>query len=156
MIKKRVYPLLETVSTKQSLPQTMTVVGIVGGGIGGLTLALALQNLGIKSILFEKDYCFDARSQGYGLTLQQGGRALKVLGILPEIRSASCSSTSHFIFNQRGECVVFWGNLEGAKHAVWNANRNLHIGRQNLRRVLLDAIDTNWCTIHWVIGNSLS
>ena len=127
-------------------------VGILGGGIAGLSLALSLQKLGIKSIIFERDSSLEARSQGYGLTLQQGGRALKFLGILDSIRNASVSSSSHFIFNNLGECIVFWGVSEAMieKHAVWNANRNLHIGRQNLRRVLCCAIDPEWTTIHWV------
>jgi hypothetical protein len=39
-------------------------VGIVGGGIGGFALAVALQSRGIKSIVFEKDSSFEERQQG--------------------------------------------------------------------------------------------
>ncbi|KAJ3302898.1 hypothetical protein HDV03_004470 [Kappamyces sp. JEL0829] len=129
----------------------MSRICIVGGGIAGLALAVSLQKHGIYSVLFEKDVDFACRHQGYGLTLQQGGRALKQLGILDAIRAASVSSSSHFIFNQHGQCIVFWGVQEGKeeKHAVWNGNRNLHIARQNLRKVLLDAIDPRYCEIKW-------
>lgn len=46
-------------------------VVVVGGGIGGFALALALQQRGIHVRVFEKDECFNQRSQGYGLTMQQ-------------------------------------------------------------------------------------
>lgn len=36
-------------------------VAIVGGGISGFALSLALQKVGIRSIIFEKDASFEAR-----------------------------------------------------------------------------------------------
>ena len=126
-------------------------IGIVGGGIAGLALAIALQQLGIKSIIFEKDLNFQTRNQGYGLTLQQGGKALKSLQLLDAIRKLSCSSLSHFIFDGDGRIVVYWGvgRTLSEKNVVWNANRNLHISRQALRQVLLDRIDERFVEIRW-------
>lgn len=49
-------------------------IGIIGGGIGGTALALACQRLSegaLVATIFERDSSFDARSQGYGLTMQQ-------------------------------------------------------------------------------------
>ena len=43
-------------------------VAIVGGGIGGAALALALQQRGVAVRVFERDRCFAERAQGYGLT----------------------------------------------------------------------------------------
>jgi hypothetical protein len=37
------------------------VVGVVGAGVGGAALALALQQRGLRVLLFEKDTSFDAR-----------------------------------------------------------------------------------------------
>ena len=34
-------------------------------------LALALQQRGMRAVIYEKDANFDSRSQGYGLTIQQ-------------------------------------------------------------------------------------
>jgi hypothetical protein len=57
-------------------------VAIVGAGIGGAALALALQQRGVKVQLYERDASFAARKQGYGLTMQKysGGTALSHLG----------------------------------------------------------------------------
>ena len=47
-------------------------MAIVGGGIGGLALALALSRKSIACTVFETDPDFATRRQGYGFTLQQG------------------------------------------------------------------------------------
>jgi 2-polyprenyl-6-methoxyphenol hydroxylase-like FAD-dependent oxidoreductase len=130
-----------------------TDIAIVGGGIAGLSLALFLQQNQIHSTIFEKDASFNTRSQGYGLTLQQGGRALKKINnLLESLRQSSKSSNSHFIFNSKGELVVFWGIAVeeiDESNIVWNGKRNLHISRQSLRRCLLDLINPKYCTIKW-------
>ena len=82
-----------------------TRVGIVGGGIGGLAAALALARRGFQVRVFEKDERFLSRKQGYGLTLQQGGLALRCLGVSDAIAQASSWSQSHFVFDSQGEVV---------------------------------------------------
>ena len=43
-------------------------VAVIGGGIGGFALALALQKRGMTSVrVFERDQSFDERRQGYGV-----------------------------------------------------------------------------------------
>jgi 2-polyprenyl-6-methoxyphenol hydroxylase-like FAD-dependent oxidoreductase len=127
------------------------LVAISGGGIGGLALALALQRRGIRSIVFEQDPRFDARSQGYGLTMQQGGRALKELGILDSIRQRSQSSTSHFIFDSAGLPVVWWGAPRSLtqSESEWDAHRNCHIARQALRGALYEQLNPEFVTFKW-------
>ena len=63
-------------------------VAVVGGGLGGAALALALQHRGISVRVFEADDSFDTRAQGYALTMQQGANALKLLGLPNEGGSA--------------------------------------------------------------------
>jgi salicylate hydroxylase len=63
-----------------SSPQPLHVA-IVGGGIGGLALAVALQHRHISFHVYEKDQYFAQRRQGYGLTLQQARSALLALGV---------------------------------------------------------------------------
>ncbi len=55
-------------------------VAIIGGGIGGVALAVACLHRGIPFTLYERDRDFAARSQGYGLTLQQACKAIEGLG----------------------------------------------------------------------------
>lgn len=52
-------------------------VAIIGAGIGGVALAVACLHRGIPYTLYERDTSFDARSQGYGLTLQQASKAIE-------------------------------------------------------------------------------
>ena len=61
-------------------PLPPALVVIVGGGIGGCALALALQHRGMSVAVYERDATFGTRAQGYGLTMQQGARTLKQLG----------------------------------------------------------------------------
>ncbi len=49
-------------------------IAIIGGGIGGVALAVACLHRKIPFTLYERDHNFDARSQGYGLTLQQASK----------------------------------------------------------------------------------
>jgi len=49
--------------------------------------------------------CTHTHKQGYGLTLQEGGAALKCLGVDEEVAAASTWSQSHFIFDERGDIV---------------------------------------------------
>lgn len=56
-------------------------IAIIGGGIGGVALAVACFHRGIPFTLYERDIGFDSRSQGYGLTLQQANKAMEGFGI---------------------------------------------------------------------------
>ena len=56
-------------------------VAIAGGGVGGVALALALQHRSIKCVVYERDADASTRKAGYGLPMQQGGRALEHCGV---------------------------------------------------------------------------
>ena len=47
------------------------LVAVAGCGMSGIAVALALQQRGMRVVIYEKDLHFDSRSQGYGLTIQQ-------------------------------------------------------------------------------------
>jgi 2-polyprenyl-6-methoxyphenol hydroxylase-like FAD-dependent oxidoreductase len=58
-------------------------IAVVGAGISGLALSIALKQEGFKNVqIFEKDVAFESRRQGYGLTILQGKSALRQLGVL--------------------------------------------------------------------------
>ena len=47
-------------------------INVIGGGISGLAIAIALQIKGFQHVkIFEKGPTFDKRRQGYGLTIFQ-------------------------------------------------------------------------------------
>lgn len=103
-------------------------VAIIGGGIGGLALATALQHRNICCQVYEKeDLYFTQRSQGYGLTLQQARKALLALGIRDDYRRGcdihhsttigmssflndhAVTSTKHVVHTADGRVIGEWG-----------------------------------------------
>lgn len=129
-------------STIQVLPDTENFphIAIIGGGIGGTALAIACLHRRIPFTLYERDSCFDARSQGYGLTLQQASKAIEGLGIfsLPE----GVISTRHVVHTTDGEVIGEWGirNLKKSEVKASPNRTNIHIARQSLRLALLDQL----------------
>lgn len=59
-------------------------IAIIGGGPGGLTLALILQRHGINSVIYERGFSESIRDQGGSLDLHEdsGQKALKEAGLL--------------------------------------------------------------------------
>lgn len=117
-------------------------LAIIGGGIGGTALAVACLHRGIPFTLFERDKNFDARSQGYGLTLQQANKAMKGFGILGF--EEGIVSQRHLVHSTKGEVLGEWGNKK------WNRSEaktsavksNIHVTRQNLRMRLLQQLSS--------------
>ncbi|REG86626.1 FAD-dependent oxidoreductase [Marinomonas pollencensis] len=116
-------------------------VAIVGGGIGGMALAVACLHRGIPFTLYERDEEFSARSQGYGLTLQQASKAIEGFGLFQ--LQDGVVSTRHLVHTPEGKVVGEWGMrkwLASEALATKNATpkrTNVHIARQALRLALL-------------------
>lgn len=136
-------------SEKHPLPnENLPKVAIVGGGIAGVALGLACLHRGIPFKLYERDKSFDARSQGYGLTLQQARKALEGFGI--GTLAQSLVSTRHVVHNPKGEILGEWGtrNWKPSDYEILNSNSqnqvslktNIHIARQSLRLALIDQL----------------
>lgn len=125
-------------------------VAIVGGGLGGLALALALQQRGIGCVVLEKDSHAEQRAQGYGLTLQQGAKAARALGILDACRAAGVVSGSegaaeaaivHKSFRSDGVPLgVHGGGVPRGGVGRAAHQQNLILPRQALRRILLERL----------------
>lgn len=117
-------------------------VAIIGGGIGGVALAVACLHRGIPFILYERDSNFNARSQGYGLTLQQASKAIEGFGIL-SLKDAVIS-TKHVVHTTDGKVIGEWGLRKWLQPgAEIPAKRsNMHIARQSLRLALLEQLGT--------------
>jgi 2-polyprenyl-6-methoxyphenol hydroxylase-like FAD-dependent oxidoreductase len=112
-------------------------VAIVGGGIGGVALAVACLHRGIPFTLFERDNNFDARAQGYGLTLQQASKAIEGLGIFS--LEDGVISTRHLVHTTEGKVIGEWGTRKWISPDAQKSPKrtNIHIARQSLRLALL-------------------
>jgi 2-polyprenyl-6-methoxyphenol hydroxylase-like FAD-dependent oxidoreductase len=112
-------------------------VAIIGGGIGGFALAIACQHRGIPFTLYERDENFEARSQGYGLTLQQASKAIEGLGVFS--LEDGVISTKHVVHTTDGKVIGEWGIRKWLQPDAKTAPKrtNVHIARQSLRLALL-------------------
>ncbi|MDH5387155.1 MAG: FAD-dependent monooxygenase [Gammaproteobacteria bacterium] len=115
-------------------------IAIIGAGIGGVALAVACLHRGIPFTLYERDSSFDARSQGYGLTLQQASSAMKGFGIFS--LKEGLVSTRHVVHNTEGQILGEWGirKWQPSKVKTEPGRTNVHIARQSLRRALLEQL----------------
>ena len=115
-------------------------LAIIGGGIGGVALAVACLHRGIPFTLYERDNGFDARSQGYGLTLQQASSAMKGLGI--SSLEQGLVSTQHVVHTTEGKVIGEWGIRKWRPSEVKTSPKrtNVHIARQSLRLALLEQL----------------
>ena len=134
------YPLAD----KQNFPH----IAIVGGGIGGMALAVACLHRKIPFTLYERDSSFDARSNGYGLTLQQASSAIKGLGIFD--LKEGVVSTRHVMHSIDGNVIGEWGmrkwmDLNEEKPVK---KTNIHIARQALRLALIEQLGGP-NKVHW-------
>ena len=115
-------------------------VAIIGGGIGGVALAVACLHRGIPFTIYERDSGFDSRSQGYGLTLQQASKAIEAFGIFS--LKESVVSTRHVVHTTEGKVIGEWGMRKWVHSDAKTSPRrtNIHIARQSLRLALLEQL----------------
>jgi salicylate hydroxylase len=113
-------------------------VAIIGAGIGGVALAVACLHRGIPFTLYERDNSFDARAQGYGLTLQQASNAIKGLGLF--YLKGVINTTRHVVHTTEGKEIAEWGVRTHSNLKKFPKRRNVHIPRQALRLALLEQL----------------
>ena len=115
-------------------------VAIIGGGIGGTALAVACLHRGIPFTLYERDSDFNARSQGYGLTLQQASKAIEGFGLFK--LENGVISTRHLVHTTEGKVVGEWGMRKWMQSGTKKSPKrtNVHIARQSLRLALLEQL----------------
>jgi salicylate hydroxylase len=132
------------IADKENYPN----VAIIGGGIGGVALAVACLHRGIPFTLYERDSHFDARSQGYGLTLQQASKAIEGLGIFS--LEEGVVSTRHVVHTTKGKVIGEWGVRKWMQSdaKTYAKRTNVHIARQSLRLALLDQLGGH-NTVQW-------
>ena len=133
------------------------VVGIVGGGIAGLSAALALQENGFIVSVFERDMTFSDRRQGYGLTLVNNPKGpLFDLGLLDRCVAEDCPSNAHWLFKPDGTILGYFGRAfkqmapsssSSSSSSLAEGRGNLRIPRQVLRKMMMDKLAPG--TVQW-------
>ena len=131
-----VHSSIKPLPDKENYPH----LAIIGGGIGGVALAVACLHRAIPFTLYERDSGFDTRSQGYGLTLQQASRAIEGFGIFS--LHEGLISTRHVVHTTEGKVIGDWGIRELEPSAAKRPPKrtNVHIARQSLRLALLEQL----------------
>jgi 2-polyprenyl-6-methoxyphenol hydroxylase-like FAD-dependent oxidoreductase len=132
------------IADKENYPH----LAIIGGGIGGVALAVACLHRGIPFTLYERDDNFEARSQGYGLTLQQATKAIEGLGIFS--LEEGVISTRHLVHTTEGKVIGEWGIRKWIQSdaKTFQKRTNIHIARQSLRLALLKQLGGQ-DRVHW-------
>jgi 2-polyprenyl-6-methoxyphenol hydroxylase-like FAD-dependent oxidoreductase len=106
---------------------------IVGGGIGGLSLAACLARRGIECELVERERVWTA--VGGGITLYPNGmRALRAFGAAAEVEAEGIALDRFFVLDRDGRLLA-----ETPGESWVGVGRTLLINRRGLQRVLVDA-----------------
>lgn len=108
---------------------------IVGGGIGGLSLALMLHARGIAATVYEQ--ASEIREVGVGInTLPHAIRELADLGLLPALDAAAIRTRELIYMNRFGQTV--WREPRGLHAGAPVPQFSIHRGR--LQGVIRDAV----------------
>src|SRR5204863_1737309 len=112
----------------------MDDVIIVGAGIGGLTLGLALHEAGIPCRIFES--AAEIKAVGVGINLlPHATRELAALGLEPALARVAIATSDATFFNRFGQLIYQepLGRAAGSEHPQFSIHRG------DLQMVLLDA-----------------
>jgi 2-polyprenyl-6-methoxyphenol hydroxylase-like FAD-dependent oxidoreductase len=108
---------------------------IIGGGIGGLAMALSLHDVGIACTVFEQ--VRELRELGVGInTLPHAIKELTALGLLPALDRAGIRTRELIYANRLGQVV--WRELRGTDAGLDTPQFSIHRGK--LHTVLLEAV----------------
>lgn len=116
---------------KHSVPR----IAIVGGGIAGLTTAIALRKLGMKPVVFES--APEIKALGAGLVLATNAiKALERIGIADKVMEAGQPLGTFSILDQEGRPIrVADSRIMSERYGVGN----YAIHRAELHRILLQS-----------------
>jgi 5-methylphenazine-1-carboxylate 1-monooxygenase len=112
-----------------------TTVAVVGGGIGGLALALSLHRAGVPCRVYEA--VPQVREVGVGITLlPHAMRELAILGVQPQLEALGIENLESVFLNRWGQFI--YREARG-RHAGYDVPE-IGIHRGKLHRVLYEAV----------------
>ena len=112
-------------------------VAIVGGGLAGCAAALALKQRGVACSIYEGDTSQNERPQGYALTLQQGSRALRSLGVV--VRGTT--PTGHASFDATGRTLGAYAPTQTGQSRSQMRSANVVCPRRRVRDAVASTLD---------------
>ena len=112
----------------------MTVL-IAGGGIGGLTLALSLHQIGIPAKVFESVPALNPLGVGINV-LPHAVRELIELGLLDQLDASGVRTKELAFFSKHGKPI--WSEPRGIEAGYRWPQFSIHRG--TLQQILLDAV----------------
>jgi len=123
---------------------------IIGGGIGGLTLALAIHASRAASRIRVFEAAPDMRALGVGINLgPHAMKELSALGLEETLVATSCQPQDYAFFTRHGQLVYRepWGKAAGHQ---WP---HISLLRPDLQRVLLAAVRERIGTENFITGH---
>src|SRR5580704_16314649 len=115
--------------------QRISGIAICGAGVGGLTLAVRLAQMGRKPIVFEARSEADAATEGGFLTLAPNGmNGLRTIGCFEAVKASGIDTIGIEIRNAKGKRLGFAGQ---ADHQAEFGAPSLTIRRGRLAEILL-------------------
>jgi 2-polyprenyl-6-methoxyphenol hydroxylase-like FAD-dependent oxidoreductase len=126
---------------------------VIGGGIGGLTLALSVHAAGAARRIRIFEAAPDVRALGVGINLgPHAVKELSALGLQDALVAAGCAPQDYAFFTRHGQLVYRepWGLAAGHQ---WP---HLSLHRGDLQQVLLDAVRSRIGAQNFIIGHRCS
>jgi 2-polyprenyl-6-methoxyphenol hydroxylase-like FAD-dependent oxidoreductase len=123
---------------------------IVGGGIGGLTLALAVHAAGRAQRIRVLEAAPEIRPLGVGINLgPHAVKELSALGLEDALAAVACQPQDYAFFTRHGQLVYRepWGRAAGHQ---WP---HFSIHRADLHQVLLDAVQERLGPASFITGH---
>ena len=121
-------------------PEGPPQVAIVGGGLAGCATALALRQRGVACIIYEGDSSQNERPQGYALTLQQGSRALRSLGVV--VRGTT--PNGHASFDSTGRTLGAYAPTQTGQGRSQTRSANVVCPRRRVRDAVAAGLDVTY------------
>lgn len=112
-------------------------VGIIGGGIGGLTTAIALKKLGFRIKVYES--AASIKPLGAGLSLAANAlKAYADLGLLEKIIKKGAALENFCLYSESGQLLSYTNSLDVKKKFGID---NITVHRAELHDILISSLD---------------
>lgn len=111
---------------------------IIGGGVGGLTTALALRHAGIRSTVYERAHELRSAEAGNGLVVWHNAvRALRTIGVDEALRKVGQELDCYQFRSSRGKTLANWSIARGSQQTGAPA---FTVSRPALHRMLSELV----------------